>query len=367
MTQEDSEIRWRVLGASATGAAKRSRGKENQDRILWVPESGTGGHVIMAVSDGHGQELSFRSARGSRFAVEIAIEELTPLLPRLDSLSPSAQEELSRIKLPQKLVSRWGERVFADLDKFPFSELELRNLESAAGRAALVELQERPAVAYGATLIIAAIASSTALYLQIGDGDLVTVQDNGQVNRPVPGDPRLQGNTTTSLCGARAAEDFRAAIDRFGGDPLELVLLATDGYFNSFRSTEGFEKASVDLLETLRREAPEEVQKRLTAWLDGISRGGSGDDVTLGLIKRSRETDVSRLREHIAEIHSELSFLRERLGESGPSRRREIDYTLQNAVPRRIIRLEWLAAVALLLATGAICGLAALYRSLGGK
>jgi hypothetical protein len=284
MTQVNSEPQWRVLGASATGAAKRRRGKENQDRIRWLPQSGIGSHVVMAVSDGHGQELSFRSARGSEFAAEIALEELKPVLERFDSLSPDAQNELVHVELPERLSSRWRERVLRDLAADAFSERELATLTGAAGAAALAELQENSLVAYGATLIVAAISSQAALYLQIGDGDLVTVHDNGHVNRPVPPDPRLRGNTTTSLCGSRAADDFRGVVERFGGDPPELVLLATDGYFNSFRSTAGFEKAGVDLLETLRREDVDEVQKRLTPWLEGISSEGSGDDVTLGMI-----------------------------------------------------------------------------------
>ena len=48
-----------------------------------------------------------------------------------------------------------------------------------------------------------------------------------------PGDDRLVAGETTSLCLATAADDFRHAFLPASAEP-DLVLLATDGYGNSF-------------------------------------------------------------------------------------------------------------------------------------
>jgi hypothetical protein len=40
--------------------------------------------------------------------------------------------------------------------------------------------------------------------VQIGDGDIMGIQPDGRPLLPVPGDPSLDGQQTTSLCGARA-------------------------------------------------------------------------------------------------------------------------------------------------------------------
>ena len=60
-----------------------------------------------------------------------------------------------------------------------------------------------------------------------------------------------------------------------------LVLLSTDGYANSFRDDGGFLQIGGDVLQILREDGIEGVERNLTSWLSEASELGSGDDITL--------------------------------------------------------------------------------------
>jgi hypothetical protein len=125
------------------------------------------------------------------------------------------------------------------------------------------------------------------LYLQLGDGDIVAVNDRGEVRKPVAKDDRLLGNETTSLCLARAAQDMRVTVAPIDGDIPALVVVSTDGYANSFRDEEGFLKVGADLLEMIRADGLDPIAKSLADWLNDTSQHGSGDDITVGLLCRA--------------------------------------------------------------------------------
>src|SRR5881397_846411 len=66
------EIQWRVAGASRRGSSHVRSGLPNQDAIeYWA--SADGNTAVMAVADGHGSGLCFRSEVGSRVAVTTAV------------------------------------------------------------------------------------------------------------------------------------------------------------------------------------------------------------------------------------------------------------------------------------------------------
>jgi hypothetical protein len=138
------------------------------------------------------------------------------------------------------------------------------------------------------------------LYLQLGDGDILTVAADGRVTRPLPQDERLFANETTSLCSpggqgkqrnqprapAGAWSEFRARVQIQRPPSPALILVSTDGYANSFGSEADFLKVGSDLLDLLRSDGLDKVNASLGAWLEEASRSGSGDDVTLGCLFR---------------------------------------------------------------------------------
>jgi hypothetical protein len=297
MAQDKHSMRWRVTGHSVRGATHERRGRPNQDAIHWLPQFATGLPLILAVADGHGSQRSFRSERGARLAVETAAEVISEFLAA-QTQSMSATRRAAEEWLPVALVRRWLDAVAADLAVHPLSrdELDLPGVLPVRGAA-----DEGPAnlqVAYGTTLLATAVTDSFILYLQLGDGEILTVSSEGEVLKPLPKDERLFANETTSLCSEDAWRDFRVSFQVFTHAPPALILLSTDGYSNSFRDERGFLKVGPDILEMIRTVGLDTVDEQMSSWLTESTYAGSGDDVTLGLICSEDAVGPSAAPEH---------------------------------------------------------------------
>ena len=279
---------WRVIGESVQGASHKRAGLPNQDAIHWQPESSTGPQLILAVSDGHGSAKYFRSDTGSQIATRVATKVVFENLMDVpqDSSNPSALKRLSEEQLPKALVRAWEKEVDSDVESNPLSTSELDGLEEKAGAAARNAVETAPRLAYGATLLTVLVTESFVLYLQLGDGDILTVAETGEVEITLPGDVRLFANETTSLCSPDAWRDFRGHFQVISGTPPALILVSTDGYANSFRQEADFIQVGTDYLELMRADGLDAVERRLKSWLVEASEAGSGDDITLGILRR---------------------------------------------------------------------------------
>lgn len=287
MTANLSQTEWRIIGESVPGASHLRAGIPNQDSILQLRESGRSLPLVLSVSDGHGSNKCFRSDRGSRYAVKKAAQLVSEFLDeRRDSFDLTEIEERGKESLPQEFVKRWREAVEADLKRAPFSTEELDALEKKDGERARKLVEANPLLAYGATSLTVAVEESFVLYLQIGDGDILTVSEAGDVARPLPEDERLFANETTSLCSPTAEQDFRFHLQQLSDVRPALVMLSTDGYVNSFSNEEGFLKVGKDLLEMLRSDGFDVVNESLRGWLEEATRMGSGDDTSVAIICR---------------------------------------------------------------------------------
>ena len=254
---------WQVVGESVRGALHERNGLPNQDAICWLPASGEGSSIVLAVADGHGSARYSRSHIGASLAVESAAHLVHEFIN-------SQADNLSLIKdatedwLPRALVRKWVELVTDHLNADP--------------------LNEESIVAYGATLIVAAVTEQFAVYLQLGDGEILTVSESGEVTRPLTRDDRLIANETTSLCAPDAWRDFRVSFQPLNHSSPALILLSTDGYPNSFRHESGFFKVGSDILNMIREHGLAMVKDNLAGWLSDSTRAGSGDDITVGIL-----------------------------------------------------------------------------------
>jgi hypothetical protein len=149
-------------------------------------------------------------------------------------------------------------------------------------------VEANPYLAYGATSLSVLLTPTYALYLQLGDGEIINVSAQGEIKQPLPEDARLLANETTSLCLDKAAEDFLFAVYPHGaGDLPALILLTTDGYYNSFSTTAGFHQVGSDLIQMLRDpDGFGTVNRSVKSWLEEATAAGSGDDCTLAIICR---------------------------------------------------------------------------------
>ncbi|HJR08856.1 MAG TPA: PP2C family serine/threonine-protein phosphatase [Pyrinomonadaceae bacterium] len=300
MAEETHTARWRVVGQSVRGAAHVRAGIPNQDAIHWLPESSTGLPLILAVADGHGSHRSFRSETGARLAVETAAEVICDFLRGQNQTeSLSVTKRAAEEWLPQALTRRWLEAVASHLAAHPLSADELAVLREVPAVASAQSAPSNLPVAYGTTLLAAAVAARFILYLQLGDGEILTVSREGEVTRPLPKDERLFANETTSLCSPDAWRDFRVSFQVRSNAPPSLILLSTDGYSNSFQDDAGFLKVGSDLLGMIRTTAGglDMVNEHLESWLTESTYAGSGDDITVGLICSEETFEARAARE----------------------------------------------------------------------
>ena len=279
---------WRVIGETVPGATHLRAGIPNQDAILQLRESSRSLPIILSLSDGHGSDKCFRSNTGSRFAVKKAAQVVAEFLDaRRAAFDLTEIEKEGKEFLGKEFLRKWRKAVENDLKNKPFTTAELDRVKEKDGERAVKLVEDNPLLAYGATSLTVALEESFALYLQLGDGQILTVSEKGEVAKPLPEDERLFANETTSLCTAKDEKDFRFLVQPITDENRPaLILMSTDGYVNSFSEEAGFLKAATDFHEMLGSEGHDFINDNLKAWLEEATAIGSGDDTTVGIIYR---------------------------------------------------------------------------------
>jgi serine/threonine protein phosphatase PrpC len=313
----------RIAGTSVRGVSHARDGLPNQDALALV-QGGANDHgrIVAAVADGHGSARHFRSAVGSRFAVDAAISALRRFAEDWEAAEPERQSQIATSDLPQAIVTEWLEQVRRDLDATPITDTEWQAVESASGADVRAQVQAEPRLAYGATLIAALVTSKQVLLLQVGDGDALLVASDGKAWHPIPKDERLTGEFTTSICRADAAADFRHSITPVDSK-LSLLVLATDGYSNSFRTEADFLQVGTDVLELIRKHGVTQVERQLPQILEHASTNGSGDDITMAIVYLEEAdrfvkagASAARSTMRVSEVRAELATLKRQVQQS---------------------------------------------------
>lgn len=256
---------WRAVSASRRGSA-HAEGVPNQDAVRVRRAPGPDGDVwVVGVADGHGGARYVRSDVGARTAVDAAVEGVS------DALAQGADPRTVLRETVPGIVAAWRAQVEADAGNRPFSAEELARGPGGG------------TTAYGATLLVAVVGDHGVTLAQVGDGDAL-VRSHGFATRPVPGDDRLVAGETTSLCLDTAVDDFRHAHVPASAEP-DLVMLATDGYGNSFAQANWWHGLVDDVAALVVRSGFDRVADDLPAWLEESARVG-GDDVSAVLLVR---------------------------------------------------------------------------------
>ncbi|HUD38398.1 MAG TPA: PP2C family serine/threonine-protein phosphatase [Streptosporangiaceae bacterium] len=269
---------WELYSASAIGADHVRAGSPNQDAVGTSKfDLPAGGRLpVFAVADGHGHARHFRSDRGSRLAVAAATsvaERWAAGLPAPGIPTADAASQLVR-----DIVERWRELVAADLAADPITEVQ----------AAAMLPDDPSEIPYGATLLLGVLTAQVAVLGQIGDGEMVLVLPDGRALEPVPGDSRLDGTKTTSICQPDAVSAFRVALVSLARTPVFAVLAATDGYGNAQADDNWRSTLAADLVRLGRERGARWIGSQVADWAGACaSSDGSGDDCTIALALNS--------------------------------------------------------------------------------
>ena len=189
-------------------------------------------------------------------------------------------------QLAKNILAKWYTAVDADLEKYPFSEEELSKVSDKYKKRYLSG--QRQEKAYGTTLIAVCQTREYWFGIQIGDGKCVCISQDGSMHEPIPWDEDCQENITTSICDSEAIDEFRYC---YMNECPAATLIGTDGIDDSYANTEELYVLYRSILAIFAEHGRETGESEIQAFLPGLSRKGSGDDVSIaGIVSASLST-----------------------------------------------------------------------------
>ena len=257
---------WTAIGGCVRGASHVRSDMPCQDalRIENIERC-----YIVSVSDGHGSAACPYSDEGAKIAVDTAFSVFSSIFKgKGDPIHTISTNK--DIWLPKQIEQNWKKTVQAVHDLKEREEIQ-------DGTPFPYEL-------YGATLLSLIATDEFVFALQLGDGDILSITDTN-VDWVIPPDDNL-GPETNSLCQDDCWQYMKTKILRLEpGGKSPMFMLSTDGYANSFYDNEGFKKAGADFYKLWNDESPGFIGDNLDGWLMESSAKGSGDDISLVLLR----------------------------------------------------------------------------------
>ncbi|MBQ4486041.1 MAG: protein phosphatase 2C domain-containing protein [Oscillospiraceae bacterium] len=191
-------------------------------------------YAVCVVADGHGSKKHFRSNFGSQFAVEATLETIDRFYENADEFEENfpLRPKMVIKNIEKQIISIWNEKVNAHLKENPVTVEEKKKFSDK-------EFAEiNPESYYGTTLIAGVAGKGFTFGIQIGDGSLVAIFEDGKAVLPMNYDESAPANVTSSMCNANASQMFNSF---FIKDKKLLGMFAsTDGLYTSFASEYDF-------------------------------------------------------------------------------------------------------------------------------
>ena len=185
---------------------------------------------------------------------------------RQEKRSPGEMEYALRTHLPRRISWEWNRRVKESNDGSWDPKLVL----------------------FGSTIMGAAISAELSLFVQLGDGDILFINQDDQAEMIFKADEDMFGTVTYSLCQPNNANNAKIRC-RYLNAP-KLLLISTDGIRDSLQDDEeSYINVGRWLLQRLEKETWEDMTKTLPSWLSELSLRGNGDDTTLGIMHWKKE------------------------------------------------------------------------------
>lgn len=266
--------RYNTIVASTIGSYHIRLNKPCQDRVLSFSDWS---HKGIVVCDGHGAEKHFRSELGAEFA-SLICKDCIKIFAKYISKKKTKVNYLERLcDLEKSILTKWNNAVLEDIQNHPYTQEEKQKLTEKEQ----IELEDNTYIPYGTTMIFAFVCNGYLFISQLGDGDCRILIGNDLIC-PFANDPALQFGRTTSLCGRNAIEQIRHSIIHI--DKMKACFISTDGVKNSFDTENSFQNFIKKLIGIERTEGYRKAQNDLKGFLPQLSKQGSGDDLSIGLL-----------------------------------------------------------------------------------
>lgn len=264
------------------------------------PESGL---YIALVSDGHGGRRYFRSDRGSRFAVEIAMEAIKRFVAQVDHTLFDCQETAVKAQytlnkegntekntgqqrnlrqLFASIISQWEDTFHTDWAKNPPTEIDYAGLS----KDHIMKFKNgyRIETAYGCTLLGVVYTPTYWFAFHLGDGKCIGFKkENGEWYEPIPWDDRCFLNGTTSLCDENALDGFRYCYGKRDTAPAA-VFIGSDGMDDSYVPISNLAAWYEVVLRSFVKNGYDATREEIKSFLPQLSKQGSKDDMSLAAI-----------------------------------------------------------------------------------
>lgn len=263
-----------------------------------------GKYKIAIVADGHGSSACFRSAYGSKTAVDVTFECFKEFADSVLESEPKEKvfyenfltnlryQNDSVKRITDTIVSQWHERVIEHYKNNPVVPKEIKEDKD------LSDYEKNIPHIYGTTLIAALLLPECLIMIQQGDGRCNVFYADGTIDQPVPWDSRCEFNTTTSMCDKDVVPSIRHCVINLNKKKVIACLIGSDGVEDAYGDTwEGLRGSHSlmggvytfykYLLCQISEVGEEQFKKDLEEMLpdfseNGIfSSSGSGDDVSI--------------------------------------------------------------------------------------
>ena len=271
MVNKNKTSRYTIIGTSVRGASHKRAGKECQDSHKTIA---AGDAVILAAADGHGSESCPFSKTGSAIAVNVLCKLLKDYYESYAGNMDALMAFLSRegdTTIARAIDNEWKRRI-----EKAHRVRGRKAPKTEAGETNKPEIWRQ----YGTTLLGLMVTPSFYFAFQLGDGDIVLV-DKTEAKHPMQTE-KILGTETFSLSRTEAWKKAVTAIRQLPPVGSQYaIIMATDGFSNSYPNEEAFLDTCVEYYAAIRKHGADTVADNLQAWLNETSENGSGDDITV--------------------------------------------------------------------------------------
>lgn len=269
-------------------------------------------YAVCVVADGHGSKKHFRSNLGSKFAVEATISTIDRFYAEKEDFEENLPKDYKRIikNIQKQIITDWNDLVRDHLTANPVTDEEKSKFTDEEFEAI------PPESYYGTTLIVGVAGKNFTFGVQIGDGTLVAIFDDGKAVMPMEYNEAAPANVTASMCNSNAASMFSG----FYRDKQKLIAMftSTDGLYTSFGSE--FDFLDYHTIITSQLFDLENFKKIIVNNLTKRAHFGTEDDISLSCIfnnellvekraliegevqankKRAADRKAERLKKHV--------------------------------------------------------------------